>query len=152
LGILRKDFSNDENVQITNKLIKLVDEVGNGQDLPWLAEKLSSKSESRSLAWDAMLRIFKSSDVQLVNEWAVGLAHENHQDLLSYEQKTDLLLIAEQKALAENKIEMLEPVWPITIMAARNTTKQPGIWVYCVLRFSSLLRKRPFWRVFWKFI
>jgi HEAT repeat protein len=89
LGILRKDFSNDENVQITNKLIKLADEVGNGQDLPWLAEKLSSKSESRSLAWDAMLRIFKSSDAQLVNEWAVGLAHENHQDLLSYEKLAD---------------------------------------------------------------
>jgi hypothetical protein len=91
---------------VRKKLIGLAGEVGGKEDLVWLAEKISSSAESEP-AWQAMLKIFKGSDATILSEWIDRCGSEDSQIKLSDEQKTSFLEIAEQKAIAENKSEML---------------------------------------------
>jgi len=106
LNRLRKDFVNDPSIIVRKKLIGLAGEVGGKEDLVWLAEKISSSAESEP-AWQAMLKIFKGSDATILSEWIDRCGSEDSQIKLSDEQKTSFLEIAEQKAIAENKSEML---------------------------------------------
>ena len=103
---LREDFVND--TAITQKIINLAGEVGGKDDLDWLAEKIGTTAEGE-LAWQTMLRIFKSSssDAAVLEKW---IGEFESQAKLSDEQKLSLLEIAERKAFGEKKLKMLKSV------------------------------------------
>jgi HEAT repeat protein len=94
LEILRKDFINDPSITLRKKIIALADAVGSKEDLNWLAEKIGSNSESDP-AWQAMLKIFNSSDAGVFKEWLEKLTAQSSKFKLSDEQKIDFLEIAE---------------------------------------------------------
>jgi len=109
LKILRKDFVNDSSSIIRKKLIDLAGEVGAQDDLVWLAEKLGPTAEGEP-AWQAMLKIFRRSDCGVLGGWFSKFDSETFQNKLSEEQTLSFLEIAERKAAAENKPEMLKNV------------------------------------------
>ncbi|MHC4790795.1 MAG: HEAT repeat domain-containing protein [Planctomycetota bacterium] len=109
LKIFRKVLVNDSSIKIREKLINLAGEVGGKEDLVWLAEKIGSTTESGQ-AWQAMLKIFKQSDVQVIEEWLQNLTSQGSKAPLSDEQMISFLKIAEQKAVSESKPEMLKSV------------------------------------------
>jgi HEAT repeat protein len=120
LNRLRKDFVNDPSLAVRKKLIGLAGEVGGKEDLVWLAEKTGSSAESE-LAWQAMLKIFSSSDATIVSEWIDKCGSEDSQIKLTDEQRVSFLEIAEQKAVAENKLEMLRDVrWRLARLHSKN--------------------------------
>jgi len=106
---LRKEFVNDPSANLRKKLIALAGEVGGEEDLVWLAEKVGSTTESE-LAWQAMLKIFNGSDTTVLGEWIDRCGSENSEVKLSDEQRVSFLEIAEQKATAESKPEMLKDI------------------------------------------
>ncbi len=107
LGRLRKDLVNDPSPIIRRKLIDLRGEVGGGEDLLWLAERMGATGESDP-AWQAMLKIFRRSGVTVANEWMAKLDSDASPNRLSREQKISLLEIAEQKAAGENRPAVLK--------------------------------------------
>ncbi len=109
LNRLRKDFANDPSVAVRKKLIALAGEVGGKEDLVWLAEKIGSNTESDA-AWQAMLKIFNGADITVLSEWMGKCASESSPIKLSDEQRTSFLEVAEQKATAEKKTDMLREV------------------------------------------
>jgi HEAT repeat protein len=109
LSILRRDFISDSSIIIRRKLIDLAGEVGNQEDLDWLAEKIGLPSEGEP-AWQAMLAIFKGSDAAVLDEWIEKFDSHNAKTRLSDEQSLSVLEIAERKAVAENRSTMLRNV------------------------------------------
>lgn len=106
---LRNDFVDDSSATVRSRLIDLAGEVGGKDDLHWLAEKINTASESEP-AWQAMLKIFKRSDAELVNSWVDKLAAHDTDINLSDAQRISFLQIAEQKAAGEEKQAMLRDV------------------------------------------
>jgi len=106
---LRKDFVNDPSEILRKKLIDLAGEIGGKEDLTWLAEKIGSNSESGP-AWQAMLKIFDSSDSGILNEWMEKFTSQSSTIKLSEQQKIAFLKKAEAKAQGENRTEMLKDV------------------------------------------
>ena len=106
---LRKDFVNDPSEILRKKLIDLAGEIGGKEDLTWLAEKIGSNSESGP-AWQAMLKIFDSSDSGILNEWMDKFTSQSSKIKLSEQQKIAFLKKAEAKAQGENRTEMLKDV------------------------------------------
>ena len=104
---LRTNFFDDASEIVRKKVIDLVGEFGGKEDLPKLAGKIGSNSESGP-AWQAMLKIFDGSDSATLNEWMGKLFSENSKTKLTDEQKIAFLKKAEAKAAAEPK--MLESV------------------------------------------
>lgn len=90
---LRNDFINDPSITLREKIIALADAVGSKEDLNWLAEKIGSNSESEP-AWQAMLKIFRNSDIGVLKEWMGKLTIQSSKYKLSDEQKIDFLEIA----------------------------------------------------------
>jgi hypothetical protein len=89
-------------------VIELAGEVGSGDDLTWLAEKLGS-AESEP-AWQTMLTIFKAVEADVLDKWVGRFSSQDMEARLSDEQKISFLEIAERKASGENKAEMLKNV------------------------------------------
>jgi len=106
LEILR-DFINDSSTVVRKKVITLTGEVGTGQDLVWLAAKIGTTPESDT-AWQAMLKIFKGSDAAVLSEWMNRFDTANNKAGLTDEQLVSFLEIAERKAVAEDKTQMLK--------------------------------------------
>jgi len=108
LKMLRKDFVNDRSITIRKVMIEVARDVGGKGELVWLAKKIGSPGESE-LAWQAMLKIFKSSscDAATLDEW-IGVFSSSTESKLSEEQMLSLLETAEGKAESENKQEMLK--------------------------------------------
>ena len=120
LNRLRKDFVNDPSIIVRKKLISVAGEVGGKEDLVWLAEKTGSNAENE-LAWQAMLKIFNGSDATILSEWIDKCGSENSQIRLGDEQKVSFLEVAEQKAIAENRPEMLGDVrWRLARLHSKN--------------------------------
>ncbi len=109
LKILRNDFVNDPSSKVREKLIDLAGKIGGREDLTWLAEKIGSNSESK-LAWQAMLKIFDSSDASVLDNWIDKFTSQSSKTRLSDEQKIAFLEMAEGKAVSENKSKMLKNV------------------------------------------
>ncbi len=109
LKTLRKDSINDSSIVVKKKIIDLAGEVGSQEDLVWLSEKLTASGESE-LAWQAMLKIFKRSIADVMDEWLAKLTAEKAQSRISDEQMTAFLEMAERKADGESKLEMLKTV------------------------------------------
>jgi HEAT repeat protein len=104
---LRSKFFDDPSEDIRKKLIVLAGEVGGKEDLPKLAEKIGSNSESAP-AWQAMLKIFDGIDSAIMKEWVDVLTSRGSKIKLSNEQKIAFLKKAEAKANGDAK--MLESV------------------------------------------
>lgn len=104
---LREAFVNDPSAIIRRMLIQLAADVGGKEDLPWLSEKMGSNGESEP-AWQAMLKIFNSSDTGILSDWTDKLVQQNGKIKLSDEQKISILKIAERKAVGENNPEKLK--------------------------------------------
>ena len=109
LKILREDFVNDSSITVRKKLVDLAGMVGDKDDLDWLAEKLTTAAEGEP-AWQTMLKIFKRSDAAVLNDWVARFDSQAFKTRLSDEQGVSFLEIAEQKAVSENKPEMLKAV------------------------------------------
>jgi HEAT repeat protein len=108
LGRLKGSFANDNNAKIRQRVIELAGEVGGGEDLSWLAEKLGS-SESES-AWGAMLTIFKTVDADVLDKWVERFSSADVEGKLTDEQNISFLEIAERKASGGKAEEMLKNV------------------------------------------
>ena len=105
LEMLRAGFFDDPSEAIRKKLIALVDQEGDEQDLNHLAEKIGKNSEGE-LAWQAMLNIFKrfnESKTVIWKEWVGKLTFESGG--YSNDQRIAFFKIAEAKAAAEIKLE-----------------------------------------------
>jgi len=105
LSTLRKDFINDDSAVIRGKFIELAGEVGSAEDLAWLAEMIASAGGNES-AWQAMLKIFRRSEAELVKSWIDKFNSQLITVKLSDEQMIALLEIAQRKAAGENKTQM----------------------------------------------
>jgi HEAT repeat protein len=93
LKILRNDFVNDPSITLRGKIIALADTEGGKEDLIWLADKIGLNSESEP-AWQAMLKIFKNSNIGVLKEWMGKLTGQSSKYQLSDEQKIEFLEIA----------------------------------------------------------
>jgi hypothetical protein len=100
---LRAKFFDDSSEILRKKLINLAGEVGGKEDLPKLAARIGSNSESGP-AWQAMLKIFDGSDIATLKEWIDKLTSQASQVKLSQQQKIVFLKKVEAKAAAESKI------------------------------------------------
>ncbi len=109
LDRLRKDFVKDRSVIIRKKLIEIAGEVGWQDDLVWLSEKLVSSDESEP-AWQAMLKIFKRSELSVLDEWMTKFDLGDATVGLSDEQRISFLGIVERKAVSENNLKMLNGI------------------------------------------
>ena len=112
LKILRKDYINDNSTRVVQSIIKLANEVGSADDLNWLAEKITAKTTLSDISWQAMLKIFKSSETDLLDKWVDKICMAGGLNL-SDEQKLSFLDIAETKATADKKTEVLAKVRPL---------------------------------------
>jgi len=110
IKILR-DFVKDNSEIVRKKVIELAGEVGNQDDLVWLRDKIGLTAESE-LAWQAMLKIFKRSEADVLAKWVgkFDLPTTNTKGKLSDEQKVSFLEMAERKAAGENKLKILRDI------------------------------------------
>ena len=112
LKILRKDFINDNSTRVVQSIIKLANEVGSVEDLNWLAEKIIAKTTLSDISWQAMLKIFRSSETDVLDKWVDKICTTGGLNL-SDEQKLSFLDIIEAKATADKKTEVLAKVRPL---------------------------------------
>jgi len=106
LKLLAKDFVNDRSQIVRDRVMELAGEVGGKDDLSWLWDKLGANSEGKT-AWQAMLKIFNNCDVNVVESWIGRFDSQAGKGKLSDEQCVSFFELAERKAVAENKAEMV---------------------------------------------
>jgi hypothetical protein len=87
-------------------VLNLAGEVGSKDDLSWLAERLGSTEGE--LAWQAMLKIFKAAEADVLDKWVGQFSSQEMKGKLSDEQMVSLLETAERKASGEKRSEMLK--------------------------------------------
>jgi len=104
---LRADFVKDSNAAIRARLVDVAGEVGGQEDLDWLSKKLAVAGESEP-AWQAMLKIFRRSNTDLMGTWLTRFESLPAPNGLSPEQMISFLALVEQKAQGENKPEKLK--------------------------------------------
>ncbi len=104
---LRKDMIADPSQVIRVKLIDLAGEVGGPQDLDWLVEKLGVSGEGEP-AWQAMLKIFKRSNVTVLTDWMGRIGAPALAGKLSADQEVSFLTLVEQKAQSEGNVSLLK--------------------------------------------
>ncbi len=109
LARLGRGFNNDENPAIRKKIITLAEEIGGREDLVWLSEKIGSNSESKP-AWQAMLKIFKRTDIETLGSWIDRLDARQKEGKLLAEQMLLFLETAEAKTAAEKNAQMLRDI------------------------------------------
>ena len=102
IRLLRKGFAEDSSEIIRARVIGLAGEVGGGEDLVWLAERMQVASDSEAV-WQSMVKIFARSGAVVLEEWMGKFGAENSVIKLSDTQMTAFLEIAERKAVAEGK-------------------------------------------------
>lgn len=99
---LRADFVKDSNAAIRARLVDVAGEVGGQEDLDWLSKKLTVAGE-REAAWQAMLKVFRRSNTDLMGIWMTRFESLAAPNGLSPEQMISFLALLEQKAQGENK-------------------------------------------------
>jgi hypothetical protein len=108
LGKLRAVVGDPSRV-IRLKLIDLAGEIGEPQDLDWLAEKLGAAGESEP-AWQAMLKVFRRSGLPVLADWTARIQAPAMDAKISPEQKVSFLTLVEQKAQSEDDQDLLKNV------------------------------------------
>ena len=106
LKLLAKDFVNDKSQIVRDRVMELAGDVGGKDDLSWLWDKLGANSEGKT-AWQAMLKIFNNCDVNVIESWISKFDSQSGNSKLSDEQCVSFFELAERKAIAENKVEMV---------------------------------------------
>ena len=99
---LRADFVNDSSAAIRARLVDLAGEVGGHEDLDWLAKKVGVAGEGEP-AWQAMLKIFRRSNTDIMGNWMTQFESRAAPNQLSPERMISFLAMVEQKAQGENK-------------------------------------------------
>jgi HEAT repeat protein len=110
LKLLAKDFVNDRSQIVRDRVMELAGDVGGKDDLSWLWDKLGANSEGKT-AWQAMLKIFNNCDVNAIESWIGRFDSQAGKGKLSDEQCVSFFELAERKAVAENKAEMVRATW-----------------------------------------
>ncbi|MGD1043084.1 MAG: HEAT repeat domain-containing protein [Sedimentisphaerales bacterium] len=106
LKLLAKDFVSDRSQIVRDRVMELAGEVGGKDDLSWLWDKLGANSEGKT-AWQAMLKIFNNCDVNVIESWIGRFDSQAGKGKLSDEQCVSFFELAERKAVAENKAEIV---------------------------------------------
>jgi HEAT repeat protein len=106
LKLLAKDFVNDRSQIVRDRVMELAGEVGGKDDLSWLWDKLGANSEGKTV-WQAMLKIFNNCDINVIEDWIGRFDSQPGKGKLSDEQCVSFFELAERKAVAENKAEMI---------------------------------------------
>jgi len=106
---LRENLAADASVPIRQKLVDLAGEIGGPQDLDWLAEKLGVAGEAEP-AWQAMLKVFRGSDLTVLTDWVVKVEVLAAAGKLSVDQRIAFLSLVEQRAQSEKKTDLLKGV------------------------------------------
>jgi len=104
---LRENMTADSSVAIRQKLVDLAGEIGGSQDLDWLAEKVGVAGEGEAV-WQAMLKIFKRSDLAVLANWAVKIDVLAAAGKAAVEQRIAFFTLVEQRAQSENGPELLK--------------------------------------------
>ncbi len=102
---LRTGDVNETDPAIRKKTLELAREFATVKDLPWLFQTLGPNGKNE-LAWQAILRIFKDSDVQTILPW-LDSGQEAVSENLSLTQHISLLEIAHSKAADQNDSSVL---------------------------------------------
>ena len=95
------------------KIIKFAEDVGGRDDLIWLAGRLGSVSNSESKqAWAAMIKIFGSVEIDVLNDWKSQLITPGGKYNLTDLQKIDFLkcMLVNTKTTTKNKQEYYEQI------------------------------------------
>jgi len=103
---LRTDFARDPSAAIRARLVDVAGEVGGQEDLDWLLKKLGVTGEGEP-AWQAMLKIFRRSNTDVMGSWMTRFDTLAAPNRLSPARTTSFLTLVEQKAQGENKLDKL---------------------------------------------
>ena len=106
---LRNDAVKDPSLAVRTKLAELAGDVGAREDLDWLLAKLGQAGEGDA-AWQAMLKIFKRSSMEVLGDWMIRLDPAAGTGLLSYDQRLSFLTLVEQKVQGDKDAERLKVV------------------------------------------
>ena len=107
LKLLAKDFVNDKSQIIRDRVMDLAGDVGGKDDLLWLWDKVGANSEGKS-AWQAMLKIFNNCDTNVIESWVGKFDSQSVNGKLPDEQYVSFFELAERKAAAENRADMVK--------------------------------------------
>ena len=110
LGILRERVGKESSEIVRSKIIELAKEVGSREDLNWLAKLLSSTNQEPKKAWDAMMTIFGSVEIGVLNNWESQLIAPESIYNLTDLQKINFLIIVLAKTAPENKLRYYEQI------------------------------------------
>ncbi len=102
----RKTLVDDPSASVRAKLINLAGEVGVSEDLDWLSKKLGVPVEGEA-AWKAMLKVFPRCGIDVLVAWVGVFTTPPLQERLSTEQSISYLILVEQRAQSESKIDLL---------------------------------------------
>jgi HEAT repeat protein len=103
---LRKDLADDPSAAIRARLIDIAGQVGSADDLEWLSRKIGLPSEGGP-AWQAMLKVFGRSGMDVLVAWAAAFTSPPLQERLLPEQVISYFVLLEQRALSESRVDVL---------------------------------------------
>ncbi len=140
--LLRENMHLDSSVAIRQKVIDLAGEVGGPQDLQWLADKVGVPGDGEpAWAWNAMLKIFKSprADMAVLTDWTTRIEGLAAAGKVVIEQRIAFFALVEQKALSENRSDVLKPVrWNLAqLYVLSNNLKQASEYYKTLLNLAT---------------
>ena len=106
---LRADFVKDSNTAIRARLVDVAGEVGGQEDLEWLSKKLTVAGEGEA-AWQAMLKVFRRSNTDLMGILLTRFESLAAPNGLSPEQMISFLALLEAWKAERGQDEALWPV------------------------------------------
>jgi HEAT repeat protein len=135
---LRENMATESSVAIRQRLVDLAGEIGGSQDLSWLAEKVGVAGEGEP-AWQAMLKIFRRSDLAVLSDWAVKIEALATAGKVVAEQRIAFLTLVEQKALSENKADVLKDARTnlAQLYVSSNNLKQASEYLKTLLAIAA---------------
>ncbi|MEN6575459.1 MAG: hypothetical protein ABFD90_03885 [Phycisphaerales bacterium] len=139
---LRTDLGGDSSLVIRLKLIDLAGEAGGAQELTWLVEKLGVAGEGDP-AWQAILKIFRRSNATVLAEWATKIKSPAMAGKTTSEQQISFFTLAEQKAQAENKVDLLKDAQTnlADLYSASGNLKQASEYLKILLAGATVQEK-----------
>jgi HEAT repeat protein len=147
-GALRKFRENnmtaDSSVAIRQKLVDLASETGTVQDLDWLAEKVGVAGEGEA-AWQAMLKIFKRSDLTILPGWAAKIDVLAAGGKIATEQRIAFFTQVEQRAQTENAVDLLKAARMslAQLYVASSNLKQAAEYLSTLLAGAVTAEEKP---------
>jgi len=140
---LPENMISDPSPIIRVKVIDLAGETGGAQDLDWLVKKLGVAGEGEP-AWQAMLKIFRRSNVTVLVDWMARIAAPAMTGRLSGDQEISFLTVVEQKAQSEGNVSLLKSVQESLVQSyiAHNNLKQAADYLNGLLKAATSDKER----------